>query len=156
GRNGDDEIHGGKGNDFLTSDGTTSLGEGNDTFFGDSGDDSITDDHGRNVAKGGSGNDNMDVRGKAYGEAGDDIVVATETANQLMDGLADGGSGDDDVTVIGGTANGGSGYDDVTGTFEGDKLYGGSGSDFLDGSAGINKFLDCGSAYDYYLSNTGD
>jgi hypothetical protein len=76
--------------------------------------------------------------GTAYGEPGDDLFVA---AAETDDGLAD---------ACGGTADGGSGDDTLIGNCDGDKLFGGSGGDFLNAGNSNHQSLDCGSAYDTY------
>ena len=154
GGNGNDSLHGGDGDDFLVESG---VAPDNDTLYGDAGNDTISDLVGSNVAKGGAGRDNIEVTGKVYGESGNDyILVASETSTGAHDAYVSGGSGDDMIFLHGGTADGGSGDDTVVADHDGDKAYGGSGSDYVDGASGNNKHLDCGSAYDLYTSNAGD
>jgi Ca2+-binding RTX toxin-like protein len=164
GNNGNDTVNGGDGNDVL-SDLLTETGD--DTYSGEAGNDLIVDLTGANVAHGGPGADEIAVTGRAYGDAGDDPAVGAADPPGVggpADGYADGGSGDDGhaptvlstsplppgVRVAGGRADGNSGNDVVYGTLDGDEALGGSGSDFVDGSAGTAQYMDCGAAYDFY------
>src|SRR5262249_38078371 len=61
-------------------------------------------------------------------------ISARETCDGCGDGHATGGSGNDVVGVIGGVADGGSGSDEVYGSARGDAVLGGSGSDAVFGS----------------------
>ena len=113
------------------------------------------------------------------GGVGDDVIVGTELADQLIGGagddqiqglagndLLDGGSGDD--LLLGGTGDdrllGGTGDDQLLGGVGDDALLGGAGDDLLSGNAGIdrldggagNDLLDGGSGNDQLRGGTGD
>jgi Ca2+-binding RTX toxin-like protein len=160
---GNDVFKGGNGNDIMG----TGQAKGNDTYDGEAGNDWIKDYEDSNVANGGPGNDDIDVYGEAYGDAGDDPhVEAQESVGNATNGYANGGSGSDGQTtgpsgqsgviVNGGTADGGSGNDRVFAVFPGSTGLGGSGSDFVSGSSSGDQLLDCGAAYDYYVFTAGD
>lgn len=86
---GNDELHGGAGNDYIGS------LDGNDTLYGDAGDDTLS---------GGTGNDSL------YGGTGDDIleldqIIANRTASRAGDDTIDGGAGYDTVHFSGNLAD---------------------------------------------------
>lgn len=102
GNGGDDLLDGGTGNDQITDD-------GNDTLIGAEGDDTLSAGRGRAFVYGGDGNDRivMDggsyggsgTNGRAFGGAGDDVVLFTAPVG----GRAAGGTGNDllGITVSG-------------------------------------------------------
>lgn len=149
---GDDVLVGSSGADTIEG-----LG-GDDLICALAGGDVIVDFAGVNVVYGGSGDDHIQVTGKAYGESGNDSVFAVETSGGAHDGYASGGSGNDQAIVSGGVADGGSGSDTLYLKATGDTGLGGSGSDtvFALYGGGANQILDCGSGYDSYQADPTD
>jgi Ca2+-binding RTX toxin-like protein len=155
GHGGDDLIIGDGGKDTIGG------GADDDEVFGQSGDDRLFGDTGDDILHGGADNDelygganNDELRGgkgsdELFGGAGDDTIIDTEGAD-IIDGGGDndtievqggdayrfdrvsGGSGHDDITVLGAKmlVSAGSGNDTITTDVRPDKVVGGnSGSD---------------------------
>ncbi|HEX8481593.1 MAG TPA: calcium-binding protein, partial [Allosphingosinicella sp.] len=126
GESGADHLLGGDGDDSLDG------GDGNDLLEGGEGADTFTLGHGNDVALGGGGNDSIDVletgNDSAYGGDGDDYLYVSRSGSNsdriLLAGEAgsdriyvavstggkaqvevDAGTGDDRVTIGGGSAN---------------------------------------------------
>ncbi len=133
-------VRAGAGNDYVSADGNAELygGTGDDILagnisFGEDGDDIL---FGNALAVGGAGNDRITMfaldeeedgasNGLAFGGAGDDIIVGEVSIS------ADGGDGNDAITLrAGGFANGGAGDDFLT-AFDNATLEGGAGNDDL-------------------------
>ncbi|WP_161958101.1 calcium-binding protein [Azospirillum palustre] len=141
---GDDDIWGLEGNDTLFG------GKGADTLRGGDGDDRFYIDAADLLVSGGAGIDTVVMQGtvgftfdlaateieRAYGSAGDDVLIATDaTAGVFIDGRG----GNDTIT--------GSGFDDL--------LRGGAGDDLLEGGAGDDTFFG-GPGYDTMLGGDGN
>ena len=133
-------VRAGAGNDYVSADGNAEIygGTGDDILagnitFGDEGDDVL---FGNALAVGGTGNDRITMfaldeeadgasNGLAFGGEGDDIIVGEVAIS------ADGGDGNDAITLrAGGFANGGAGDDFLT-AFDNATLEGGAGNDDL-------------------------
>ena len=133
-------VRAGAGNDYVSADGNAEIygGTGDDILagnitFGDEGDDVL---FGNAMAVGGTGNDRITMfaldeeadgasNGLAFGGEGDDIIVGEVAIS------ADGGDGNDAITLrAGGFANGGAGDDFLT-AFDNATLEGGAGNDDL-------------------------
>ncbi len=144
-------IKAGAGNDYVMADGKAVIngGEGDDILigdvvFGDEGDDHL---FGNTLAVGGAGNDRIVMfslgedeapQGLAFGGEGDDIIIGEVSIS------ADGGEGNDAITLrAGGFAGGGVGNDTLT-SFTDATMEGGEGDDdmlmlgagSMDGGAG--------------------
>src|SRR5262249_51340510 len=94
--NGNDTVYGGDGNDQLFGDNQYGGGNGNDVLYGDAGDDTLYGHDGNNTLFGGDGNDRL------FGCAGIDNFYGgpgDETINWNNDGVADGGTGSDTITI---------------------------------------------------------
>ncbi|MGQ0565924.1 MAG: calcium-binding protein [Gemmobacter sp.] len=110
----DDTLYGDAGNDTLTG-----LG-GNDVLYGGADDDLLDGTNGRDTLYGGNGNDTLDAHGDLsvnYGGTGNDLIFLGGVGEAGSRARANGGAGDDVVSVIGplgAIANGGDG-DDVLG-----------------------------------------
>src|SRR4029079_10347859 len=90
---GNDALRGGEGNDQLTGgDGNDNLqGEnGDDTLEGGEGDDTIYDLWGTNVARGGTGNDNINAMGTIEGGTGNDTLTGTGNSTTYLFNVGDG------------------------------------------------------------------
>jgi hypothetical protein len=132
-------VRAGGGNDFVMADGNAELygGTGDDILignivFGEDGDDVV---FGNALAMGGAGNDRItmfstgaddaedETGGLAFGGDGDDIIIGEVLIN------ADGGDGNDAITLrAGGFGTGGLGNDTLT-AFDNATLEGGAGAD---------------------------
>lgn len=110
----DTVVHGGAGNDWIST-----LG-GNDTLFGEGGNDTLYSDGGNDSLDGGDGNDEL------HGMSGNDTLTGGTSADSIA-----AGAGDDLVY-------GGAGNDTITGLDGNDTIDGGGGSDSLDGGDGID------------------
>ena len=181
-RLGDDEIHGGDGNDLIYGDyqyeppSTRGITGGNDNLFGDDGDDTIYGGPGFDRIEGGDGND------KLFGGDGVDILTGGAGFDEL-----DGGEGPDIADYLsspagvlvnlttglgfnaspqGGHANGdtyvdiesaaGSNFDDVLiGSDGANALIGYDGSDNLTGLAN-NDLLEGGDGDDFLEGGEGN
>jgi Ca2+-binding RTX toxin-like protein len=155
-----DILHGGDGNDFLSTVGT------NDQLYGDAGDDTLLAGNGDDLLDGGDGADTLDASGgndELRGGAGDDTLLGGFGDDKLYGGegndlitdpsgnsIVDGGAGDDEIVtangndnVIGGDGNDritlGAGNDIASGGAGADQLFGGSGNDVLDGGIGDDR-----------------
>ncbi len=141
---GDDELHGGSGNDFLSGGagddelldyvGNDSLYgglgndilldlEGDDQLFGGDGDDQLWAGTGADTLIGGLGSDTL------FGDIGNDYLSSDEGDDELQ-----GGDGND-------TLHGGFGQDTLLGNLGDDLLYGGSGDDNLIGNEGADQLF---------------
>jgi Ca2+-binding RTX toxin-like protein len=99
---GDDELHGGDGNDVLETEADDLRGPADDDIaYGDAGKDDIITFKGSDVVHGGAGNDNLGTFSRqptqVYGEDGDDDVLLTITADPGY--VVDGGAGHDTVEL---------------------------------------------------------
>jgi Ca2+-binding RTX toxin-like protein len=165
-----DILHGGDGNDFLSTVGT------NDQLYGDAGDDTLLAGNGDDLLDGGDGADILDASSgndTLYGGAGDDTLLGGFGDDKLYGGddndlitdpsgnnIVDGGAGDDQIIMANGNDNviGGDGNDEITlgagndianGGTGADKLFGGAGNDVLDGGPGLdNDTIDGGDNVD--------
>ena len=151
GLNGDDEISGGEGNDFVAGNagldllfgdaGNDVLRGGNDAdeLFGGEGSDLLLADGGNDVSHGGEGVDFIfDLGGEEntiYGDAGNDVLH--------------GGNGDD-------TIHGGDGNDRLLGGAGDDSLYGDANADFLDGGSGRDGLFGGIDAADRLIGGSDD
>jgi len=122
-----------------------------DVTLGDGGDSTVTIDGAkRGTIVTGGGDDTIDIDALTNDDgwsnlfdvrsgAGDDTITVTGDKG-VTDVLADGGTGNDRITVDGtyhrATLDGGAGDDTLTGGAGEDTLIGGTGSDRLDGGAG--------------------
>ncbi|MDQ6432509.1 calcium-binding protein [Mesorhizobium sp. LHD-90] len=157
GESGNDTAHGGANDDIIEG------GSGNDTLKGDDGKDFLYGGSGHNVLWGGNGNDTLLIEGsgRAFGDAGDDILVGGASDDELhggteadtLTGLAGndelyGDLGDDNM--LGGDGNdtleGGNGQDVIHGGNGNDFVIGGHNSDDLRGGEGIDTAAWEGSA----------
>ena len=160
------EIHGGEGNDRISS------GGGEDYLYGDGGNDKISGGAGNDTICGGGGQDILS------GDAGTDFVYG-EADNDLITGgpgedYVDGGDGDDDLNGGPGASNArgdwrsSDGSDTVIGGPGNDALQGGDGDDWLYGdedaltcvedgalSGGDDK-IDGGPGADHLFGGAGD
>ncbi|MDB5424877.1 MAG: hypothetical protein JWQ29_2293 [Phenylobacterium sp.] len=141
------EIHGGAGDDTISSIGVAGYlrgDDGNDVINGGSAADDINGNMGNDILHGGDGSDCV-VGGKdndaAFGDAGADTVWGN-LGNDTLDGgdgndQVRGGQGDDSVS-------GGAGDDFVSGDRGNDTISGGLGADTFHGSqdAGMDRVLD--------------
>lgn len=123
---GSDKMYGGEGNDLLNG------GAGHDSIQGHGGNDSIWGDAGNDTVQGGMGTDVM--------QAGDgfDTVSYADHSKPVKVGLTgaanNGQAGENDlVTATFEAIVGGLGNDTLIGNTAANKLYGGSGHDFIDG-----------------------
>jgi Ca2+-binding RTX toxin-like protein len=162
GGEGDDAISGGSGDDELYGEyrGCQVLG-GNDTLRGDSGQDSLEDFCGMNDADGGSGPDRVRGVGTMRGGSGNDVFIFANgdifnTCGRCFTGLALGGAGDDVILVSRGVADGGSGNDQLTAGDVVTELRGGSGNDQLVDQNSPALTLDGGSGRDVCDGAGGD
>jgi Ca2+-binding RTX toxin-like protein len=155
-----DTLHGGDGNDFLSTVGT------NDQLYGEAGDDTLVAGDGNDVLDGGDGKDILDAgsgNDTLNGGADDDTLLGGFGDDQLYGGdgndlitdpsgnnIVDGGAGDDQIitangndNVIGADGNDsitlGAGDDTANGGTGADQLFGGAGNDLLDGGAGDDR-----------------
>lgn len=132
----DARIRVGAGNDFVVADGNTQIfaGAGDDVavgnyVYGEDGNDVL---FGNTLAMGGAGDDRITMfaldpenapDGLAFGGEGNDIIIGDSRIN------ADGGEGDDAITLrLGGFANGGAGNDTIS-AFDTATVEGGEGND---------------------------
>jgi Ca2+-binding RTX toxin-like protein len=118
------EVHGGDGNDNITS------GAGDDQIFGDAGNDVLLGRAGSDVFHGGDDNDTI------TGGAGDDLLF---------------GDGGDDVLIGSGGADvfvGGDGNDNLSGGGGRDVLIGGTGADSISGDAGDDLLIAASTTHD--------
>ena len=146
---GDDNVHGGAGNDALLGGGGNDFiegGAGDDTLWGQDGDDGLAGGEGSDLIYGQDGNDTI-----AGGDARD-IVLGGEGSDQVA-----AGTGDDGVWAEGGndTVVGGDGADFLAGGAGNDLLHGGAGVDYLDGGAGDDT-VDGGPGIDVLAGGAGD
>jgi len=109
------EIHGGDGDDFISTSKSTSVIV--DLVYGGGDDDTIYTHAGADEVYGGSGDDEI------YGGDGADVLY---------------GEGDED------TISGQAGADEVSGGTEGDIIYGGTGKDELCGDTGLDYIYGAG------------
>ncbi len=145
---GDDNLKGGKGNDFLFGrhgDDNLKGGKGNDFLFGGNGDDNLKGGKGNDFLLGGKGDDNL------KGGKGNDLLFGGNGDDNLKGGKGNdfllGGKGDDNL-------KGGKGNDFLLGGKGDDNLKGGKGNDFLDGGAGYDTAKLDGRFDDYHISKT--
>jgi Ca2+-binding RTX toxin-like protein len=134
----DSVVRAGAGNDYVMADGNGMLygGDGDDILtgnivFGENGDDAL---FGNTLAVGGEGNDRITMfalnpedeeagSGLAFGGSGDDTIIGEVGIN------ADGGDGNDVISLrAGGFASGGAGDDMIT-SFDNATVEGGAGAD---------------------------
>jgi Ca2+-binding RTX toxin-like protein len=167
GYGGDDGLFGGPENDTIhgrDGDDTIALGSGDDYGSGDAGRDFIYGGHGNDRMLGRSGNDQM------YGEQGDDTLKGGSGDDGLRGNkgwdLLNGGQGND--TLGGDQGNdiliGGGGSDTLDGDHGDDRLRGGNGRDTLTGGGGDdslsggkgNDVLDGGNGWDWLSGGAGD
>lgn len=154
GRDGDDTLNGGLGNDELHG------GGGADTISGGGGNDVILMDDGGDTVDGGAGQDTarffadqseltiVDAGGGVL-EVGTSTVTNVETfqfqdgilsVNALLSGATTGA--DTIVLTEGGTVETGSGEDNVTGSDEVDQIFTGGGDDTVEGGGGDDRISD--------------
>ncbi|MEP4380065.1 MAG: hypothetical protein ABJ363_13765 [Alphaproteobacteria bacterium] len=153
GRDGDDTIVGGTGNDTIYGQGgddTISGGAGADTIDAGSGDDIIHASGGGDTIDGGAGSDTINYSAAASGgsvnlSTGTDSTGATISNIENLVGSNSGdtlvGNGEANVLSGGGgndTLSGGAGNDRLRGGDGNDILAGGEGADTLNGGAGID------------------
>ncbi|PSB57868.1 hypothetical protein C7B77_06835 [Chamaesiphon polymorphus CCALA 037] len=129
-----DLIDGGEGNDDIKG------GKGDDYLYGGIGNDSVKGDDGNDYLDGGEGNDSL------FGDEGNDNLDGGEGNDSLFGGVGDdrfmwGGLGDDNLY-------GGKGNDSLSGDEGNDFLYGDEGNDFLSDDEG-NDFLFGGEGNDF-------
>jgi len=148
GQNGNDELHGGPGRDWLHG------GTGDDVLFGEGGRDRLLGGRGADALWGGDGRDAL------VGGSGDDALHGGAESDRLFgqrgaDRL-DGGGGDD--VLFGGwdgdVLDGGDGDDRLFGSYGDDVLSGGEGADRLYGSYGDDE-LDGGGGDDRLFAGPG-
>jgi subtilisin-like proprotein convertase family protein/Ca2+-binding RTX toxin-like protein len=164
GRDGDDVLSGGAGNDTLRGDAgsdvlsggggndTLTGGEGIDQLVGGGGDDRLYADGADTVVDGGEGYDRL----YAQGDAGLSIDLAAAGIEYAYGGIGndvfDGGGAGDKVTLYGrdgdDVLSGGAGNDSLRGDAGSDVLNGGGGNDTLTGGEGSDTFL-------YAITDTG-
>ncbi|MFV0411617.1 MAG: calcium-binding protein [Paracoccus sp. (in: a-proteobacteria)] len=99
--NGVDMLYGGTGNDSILGMGGNDYlfgGEGTDTIWGGEGNDTIIDRSGSGEARGGAGDDYIQIAGgKSYGDDGNDTLLFSGNGNQT----AYGGNGADTFVAMG-------------------------------------------------------
>ncbi|MCW1917628.1 Hint domain-containing protein [Rhodobacter sp. KR11] len=156
---------------LATSAVTADLGAGNDTAWGGSGADTLIGGGGADSILSGAGNDlvydeaqnNTNAGAADYVDlgAGDDRYIGTGIGATDTDQIY-GGTGNDQITALGGNDSlyGGSGNDTLTAgndtlTSAGDQLYGGLGNDQLNG-AGTADTLDGGDGADTLTGGAGN
>lgn len=127
----DDTIHGGSGNDSISS------GMGDDTLYGDAGNDMLAGGRGADRLYGGSGSDCL------FGGRDNDEIHGGTGADKLFGG--DGadvifGGADDDLIYGEGDSLGDAGRDTLNGGYGNDTLIGGALADTLTGGAGDDSF----------------
>lgn len=112
---------------------------GGGTVYGNDGNDLICN---ATIIQGGDGNDRIQVSdgGAAYGQAGDDEIVALSSSTS---------------SPLGSTLNGGTGNDVIWGSPGADTIYGSSGNDAVRASGG-NDTLDLGIGNDAGYGDPGD
>jgi serralysin len=137
-------VHGGSGSDSLNV-------NHNAVVFGQEGDDWMV---GGWLKYGGKGDDSMHGFGNdffAYGEGGDDHIMASTGSESLY-----GGKGNDTIEAMGGhdLVYGNSGEDNLTGGKGSDELYGGEDDDILYGNSG-NDLLRGGAGTDRLSGGPG-
>ncbi|RIK76721.1 MAG: hypothetical protein DCC68_18745 [Planctomycetota bacterium] len=146
----DATIHGGDGNDTITS------GAGNDFITGGDGNDIITTKSGSDTVDAGSGNDLIDTAEDADSIAagGGKDTITSGDGNDTIDGGDDGdsitsGQGADSIVAGGGndyvdagtendTILGGAGDDTIYGMNGADSITGDGGKDYIEGGAGAD------------------
>jgi Ca2+-binding RTX toxin-like protein len=171
-------IDGSKGNDWISIDGSLTVGAaidggaGNDRITGGGGDDTILGDRGNDRLQGGGGNDTVNAGAGndwVWGGDGDDIVHGDAGHDHLFGDagfdqlFGDAGhdalqGGADDDLLDGGAGHdrlrGGDGNDQLFGQEGKDQLYGELGDDLLDGG-GDNDKLWGGEGNDVIKGGTG-
>lgn len=166
-------LDGGAGNDRIEAVGDATglvLGAPSVRVSGGDGDDVIVNHNGGIVAEGGAGNDRLELgnaglfsgdfyEASFYGNEGDDVALVEQTSNQDQHGGVHlfGGSGSDSfvaTVILDSRFYGGSGTDQLTVNGAAD-LYGGDGSDDLQGGAGT-QYLFGGSGADAIRGGGGD
>ena len=182
GKNGDDKLYGGIGNDEIWSragndlvdggdggDGDDDLsgGDGNDSLYGKLGNDRLRSGDGEDIVDGGGGDDWINAY---YNEDGEDRYFINSGSLTARGGpgndLIGGKNGDD--KLYGETGNdkiwskagndlvdGGDGDDDLSGGAGNDSLFGGGGEDILYGRDG-DDILSGGAGYDELKGGDGD
>jgi Ca2+-binding RTX toxin-like protein len=159
GGEGNDNITGGNGDDFLEG------GDGDDTLNGGNGNDYLSDTVGQNTIDGGAGEDTLSLSGGTT-----DVTVTYTDVNNGTTSTGDrfknienlnffGGKGTND-TVIATAAttanlNGGDGNDNLTGSNGNDFLYGNIGNDTIDGGAGDDN-ISGGDDFDFEGNNPAE
>jgi Ca2+-binding RTX toxin-like protein len=175
GGSGDDEIYANGQRNFVTSGAGNDVGIVNSnsraTLDGNSGDDRLAaTDQGSVMVDGGSGDDIVvgNVRGgnDLSGSSGDDIIVSTRDGGKFFSGgTADGGAGDDVISVPANSTygehtwalNGGTGADTIFGSPGVDAVSGGAGNDTVDVSGnGPADRVSCESGRDVVYADADD
>ena len=137
----DNYLEGGRGSDLING------GDGNDTLYG-----GLVSDIGPFSLEGGADDAQAD---QLYGGLGNDVIVSAE--NDLGT-QAFGEAGNDTLTVVNGVADGGVGDDVLTGKGSTYSLFGGEGDDRLIlnlfGQQESGGFADGGEGDDAYVVNT--
>ncbi len=153
GRFGNDLIHGGEGNDYISGDYSLNLSAnftgGDDKLFGDAGDDRIFGNEGNDLLRGGDGADTLDG-GQGYDTA--DYRDKTASVRVSLDADGDG------VVTVGGIAEDTiSNIENLVGGSAGDKFVAGKdyNSNRFDGRGG-NDTLDGGGAHDTLIGGKGN
>lgn len=149
GESGDDIINGGSANDSIIA------GEGDDTMFGHQGDDELQGGQGRDWLEGGEGVDTL-IGGEgddSYFADNQDIIV--ERADEGYDRIFIDASFDLSCTNIEELHLRGTDNLDGIGSELDNKIYGNSGSNYLDGKQGAD-LLSGGAGDDYYVVDQYD
>jgi Ca2+-binding RTX toxin-like protein len=147
---GEDELHGGLGNDVLQ------VTRGANSLYGDDGNDSLVAGEGgpygaADYLSGGAGRDTLNGGGGLDGGDGDDLMYTSYATSS-----ADGGLGNDTIEGAGGSGyvnfyvDGGGGKDSIDVHATNNRLYlsGGAGNDTLRGGAGLEVSIDGGGGAD--------
>ncbi len=174
GRNGDDHLTGGSGQDFLFGDdGSDTIiggggidvldgGAGADNLSGGAGDDMFFIDNAGDLVNGGAGLDRARI---ANGVVGIDIDISSwigiERFNASIGNDTINGSGNAEDLVINGNMGddlviGGLGSDLLFGGSGNDSIAGGSGQDFLFGDAGADTFSGGAGDDFFYIDDPDD
>ncbi|MDJ0825475.1 MAG: Ig-like domain-containing protein [Rhodobacter sp.] len=149
GQDGNDELIGNAGNDKLNG------GDGDDTIEGGDGEDDIKGGKGKDTVLGGKNDDEID------GGSGDDFLDGGEGDDEVEGGSGndtiDGGLGNDELEGDGGddVITGGAGDDEIEGGSGDDTLEGGLGDDTIDGGSGTDTAVFEGSILDFAFSTPG-